>query len=87
LLFGIARRLRLSDEEIHAALEQGTEASFERTTLYQRAFALADRKSGRRLPRAALPRIRLEGPKIVRPLTTAWYARRVNGRFESCVRG
>ena len=87
LLFGIARRLRLSEGEIHAQLEQGTEASFERTALYQRVFALADRKSGRRLPRAALPRIRLEGPKIVRPLTTAWYARRVNGRFESCMRG
>ncbi|MGH8328301.1 MAG: DUF1615 family protein, partial [Steroidobacteraceae bacterium] len=52
----------------------------------RRVFALADRKNGRRLPRAILPRIRLEGPKIERPLTTGWYARRVNGRFERCVR-
>ena len=37
--------------------------------------------------RAILPQIRLEGPKIVRPLTTGWYARRVNGRFEGCLRG
>lgn len=87
LLFGIAARLNLSDSEIHAALEQGTAASFGQTTLYRRVFELADRKSGRRLPRAVLPQIRLEGPKIERRLTTGWYARRVNGRFERCVRG
>lgn len=87
LLLAIAGRLHLSEQDIDAALEQGTAAGFGQTTLYRRVFALADRKSGRRLPRAVLPRIRLEGPKIERPLTTGWYARRVNGRFERCVRG
>jgi hypothetical protein len=87
LLRAIAGRLDLSDADIQAALEQGTAASFGKTALYRRIFELADRKSGRRLPRAILPRIRLEGPKIVRPLTTGWYARRVNGRFESCLGG
>jgi hypothetical protein len=86
LLFGIAGRLRLSDARIHESLEQGTAQRFERTALYRRVFMLADRRSGRRLPRAVVPRIRLTGPKIVRPLTTAWYARRVNGRFEQCLR-
>ena len=87
VLFAIAKRLRLSQTDISAALGQSTSADFEQTALYQRVFALADRKSGRPVPRAVLPRIRLEGPKIERPLTTGWYARRVNGRFESCVRG
>ena len=87
LLLTIAGRLNLSEGDINAALAQGTAASFAQTDLYRRVFALADRKSGRRLPRAVLPRIRLEGPKIERPLTTGWYARRVNGRFERCVRG
>lgn len=87
LLFAIAGRLRLSQADIHEALQRGTSASFEQTALYQRVFALADRKSGRHVPRAVLPRIRLESPKIERPLTTGWYARRVNGRFERCVRG
>lgn len=86
VLFTIAGKLRLSEAGIHEALEQGTAESFERTALYRRVFTLADRRSGRRLPRAVLPRIRLGGPKIVRPLTTAWYARRVNGRFERCLR-
>lgn len=86
VLFALARRLRLSHAAIHEALEQGRSQSFERTTLYRRVFALADRRSGRRLPRAVLPRIRLQGPKIERRLTTGWYARRVNERFEDCLR-
>ncbi len=86
-LLAIAPRLRLSAADIREALEEGRTAGFERTALYRRVFMLADRKSGRRLPRAILPQIRLQGPKIVRPLTTGWYARRVNGRFERCVRG
>jgi hypothetical protein len=87
LLFALAGRLGLSQADIHAALEQGTAAKFGRTDLYRRVYELADRKSGRRLPRAVLPLIRLQGPKIERPLTTGWYARRVNGRFERCLRG
>ena len=87
VLLALAGRLRLSEADIHQALEKGRTQSFEQTVLYRRVFALADRKYGRRLPRAVLPRIRLEGPKIERPLTTGWYARRVNGRFERCVRG
>ena len=87
LLFAIAGRLDLSDASIHDALERGMAENFEQSALYRRVFELADRKSGRRLPRAVLPQIRLEGPKIVRPLTTGWYARRVDGRFQRCLRG
>ena len=87
VLLAIAKRLHLSDAAIRAALRQGAAQGFEQTALYRRVFALADRRRGSRLPRAALPQIRLEGPKIERPLTTGWYARRVNGRFERCVRG
>lgn len=87
VLLAIAPQLRLSERDIHEALEESRSRSFENTALYRRVFALADRKSGRRLPRAILPRIRLQGPKIQRRLTTGWYARRVNERFERCVRG
>ena len=86
VLFALAKRLRLSRPEIHAALEQANSESFEETPLYRRVFALADHSSARRLPRATLPRIRLGGPKIERPLTTSWYARRVNERFRRCLR-
>jgi hypothetical protein len=81
----LSRRLNLDDAAIHAALEQGRSGSLERTSLYVRVFALADRAQGRRVPRELIPRIQLHGPKISRNLTTAWYAGRVDQRFKRCL--
>jgi Protein of unknown function (DUF1615) len=85
MLRTLGKRLNMSDSAIHSALEKGKGADFERTQLYQRVFALADRTEGRPQPRAALPRIQLHGPKITRSLTTQWYAHRVDQRFNSCL--
>jgi hypothetical protein len=81
----LAKRLDMSESEIHGALEQGKTQDFERSRLYTAVFTLAERKAGRPLPRAALPSIKLAGPKITRNLTTEWYARRVDGRFRQCL--
>ena len=85
----VARRmaadLKMSDGNIHAALAEGKTKGFEATTLYQRVFALAERRSGRSLPRALVPQIKLGGPKIKRSLTTDWYAHRVDDRFKRCL--
>jgi hypothetical protein len=81
----LGKRLNMDDDAIHSALEQGKTADFERTQLYQRIFALADRAKGQPLPRASIPSIQLHGPKISRSLTTEWYARRVDQRFKRCV--
>ena len=37
------------------------------------------------MPRAVVPRIDLQGPKIKRPLTTEWFANRVDERFRRCL--
>jgi hypothetical protein len=84
-LRSLAGRLDLSEGAIHSALEQGKSKDFERTQLYQRVFALAERVAKRPLPRAMVPSIKLHGPKISRKLTTSWYAHRVDGRFERCL--
>jgi hypothetical protein len=84
-LRALSAELKLSDAAIHSALSAGRTKVFEATTLYQRVFALADRKSARALPRALVPHIRLTGPKIKRELSTDWYAHRVEGRFNSCL--
>ncbi|MCD0417965.1 DUF1615 domain-containing protein [Rubrivivax sp. JA1024] len=80
----LASRLGLDADDIRRELAQGEGPGFERSRLWQRVFALAERQ-GRRLPRAALPRITLEGPKIQRKLTTEWFARRVDERQRRCV--
>jgi hypothetical protein len=82
----LARRLRLTDPEIRRDLELGKAEAFERSPLYVRVFALADRLDGKRAPRAVVPDIELRGPKITRRLTTVWFARRVESRYGECLR-
>ena len=82
----LGQRLDLSDEQVRAALEQGREADFERTSLYSRVMSMADAvPPGRPVPRAMVPRIALESPKITRNLTTDWFATRVDARYERCL--
>jgi hypothetical protein len=81
----LGKRLNLTDEAIHQALEQGRSQEFERSSVYTSVFELAERREGRVLPKASIPRIKLEGPKISRNLTTEWYALRVEQRFERCL--
>jgi uncharacterized protein DUF1615 len=81
----VARRIGLNDEDVRRDLEVATGARFERTPLYERVFALADRTAGKKLPRAVLPQIVLQSPKITRRLTTDWFARRVDARYDACL--
>jgi len=79
----IAARLKLSDAAIRADLELGDQEKFADTKLYERVFALADKR--KTVPRAVVPNIRLESPKITRKLTTKWFATRVDARYEKCL--
>jgi hypothetical protein len=82
----LGRQLGLSDGEIRRALEQQGRPSLEQTSLWTRVFELADGAAGHPVPRAVLPRIQLHGPKITRSLTTEWFARRVDERYQRCQR-
>ena len=81
----LAARLDLGDAAIRRALEQGDAADFAQTTLYRRLFELAERIERRPLPRALLPQIKLSSPKLSRPLTTEWFAKRVDERWRRCM--
>ncbi|MEO9148947.1 MAG: DUF1615 domain-containing protein [Burkholderiaceae bacterium] len=80
----IGPRLGLSNTEVRRALDQEGRASLEQTRLWTRVFELADAQARRPVPRAMLPRIRLHSPKITRALTTEWFARRVDERYQRC---
>ena len=42
-------------------------------------------KAGKPMPRQTMPQIDLKSPKITRKLTTEWFARRVEGRYKTCL--
>ncbi|TPG04987.1 DUF1615 domain-containing protein [Rhodanobacter glycinis] len=81
----LAAQLDMSDSAIHRALGQGERQDFADTKLYARVFALADEIERKPLPRAVLPGITLKSPKITRKLTTAWFAKRVDDRWQRCM--
>ncbi|QXH37689.1 DUF1615 domain-containing protein [Pseudomonas muyukensis] len=79
-------QLRLRNPQIRAQLEQEGSLGLEQTALYRGVFALAEAKAGKALPRAVLPGIELKSPKITRKLTTAWFAGRVDERYQRCMK-
>lgn len=81
----LGSELGFGDREIRRALERGGQFGFEETEVYRRVFELAERRSGSALPRATMPQIALESPKITRQLTTEWFATRVQARYQRCV--
>ena len=81
----LADKLAMTPGEIHRGLSDAHRLRFEDSTLYTRVFELADKRNGKPLPRATLPRIRLHSPKITRKLTTEWFATRVNRRYNRCM--
>ena len=81
----LGKQLGMRNPTIRDQLEKGKSLEFEETRLYQKVFAMADKAEGRQLPRAMLPGIVLESPKITRKLTTAWFAKRVDERYQRCM--
>ena len=81
----LAAQLEMSEDAIARQLRQSDRHDFERSDVYQRVLALAERRAGHALPRAVIPRIDLQSPKITRKLTTAWFADRVQARYQRCV--
>lgn len=77
--------LDIGDTAIRRALERGDRTDFATTALYRDVFALADRLERKPLPRAVIPRIDLKSPKITRKLTTEWFAKRVDQRYQRCI--
>ena len=81
----LAPRLGLGESRIRRDLALENRIEFEQSATWQAVFAMVDGQAGAPQPRALLPRIRLSGPKISRPLTTAWFADRVQTRYRRCI--
>ncbi|MEO8132457.1 MAG: DUF1615 domain-containing protein [Betaproteobacteria bacterium] len=81
----LARRIDMGNEDIRRDLDRGKGQGFEQTRLYTRVFGLADKLADMPAPRAVVPKIALQSPKITRELTTDWFANRVEGRYQACL--
>ncbi len=81
----LGKSLGMRNPTIRDQLEQGDSLGFEDSKLYKRVFELAEQAEGKALPRAVLPGIVLKSPKITRNLTTAWFAKRVDERYQRCM--
>jgi hypothetical protein len=81
----LAARLDLDETHIHRELTRSESPDFDRSPLVTRVFALADKAARKTLPRAMTPQIVLASPKITRRLTTEWFARRVDERYQRCL--
>ncbi|MBY4597123.1 DUF1615 domain-containing protein [bacterium BD-1] len=81
----LAPQLGMDEREIREALSFGRRLDFNDSDLFRQVFELAEAKAGKALPRAMLPGITLESPKITRELSTAWFATRVDGRYRQCL--
>ena len=82
----MAAPLGMDHRSIRAELLHGEAEGFERRPIHQKVMQLAEQRSGQRPARAVLPRINLQSPKITRKLTTEWFAKRVDERYQRCLK-
>lgn len=81
----LSAQLGMDERSIRRALEAADQLQFSDSALSERVFAIAEARAGMVLPRAVIPGIRLDSPKITRELTTEWFARRVDARYRQCL--
>lgn len=81
----LASELEMGPGEIGRDLALESRRELETTALYRKAFALADARNGKPMPRATVPEIELHTPKTTRKLTTRWFAERVAARHRQCL--
>lgn len=80
-LLAISAQLKMDKAAILRDLMQEKSFAFEQSPLYARVYALAVI-----MPRARIPEITVQGAKVARKLTTALYARQVDGRYRDCLK-
>ncbi len=81
----LAGKIGMDDRAIRQSLSRADRIDFDDNILVERVYALAQARAGKTLPHALIPGITLKSPKITRNLTTAWFATRVDGRYQRCM--
>ncbi|ATB45220.1 DUF1615 family protein [Corallococcus macrosporus] len=76
----------LSERTVRRDVRKEKEAVFESTDTFRAVKRVYQRETGEAPSYAQLPRVTLRSPKLKRELTTAWFARSVDRRFQKCMK-
>ena len=76
---------RLSERDVRRDLLTEKTLGLEDTETYHAIKAAAQQRTGRPAEYATLPEVALESPKLSRTLSTAWFARAVDRRYQACL--
>jgi len=65
---------------------ESTSTDFEDTMTYRGVSKLYQEKTGKDPIYAIMPEVVISGPKLSRDYNTNWFATRVDGRYQTCMR-
>ena len=76
----------VTPRQIRSDLKKEKEKDFEDTATYRAVTKLYEEKSGKKAFYAMMPQVVISGPKLSRDYNTNWFASRVNGRYDTCMK-
>ncbi len=76
----------VTPRQIRADLKKEKEKKFEETATYLNLVKIYEEKTQKKAIYAIMPEVVISGPKLSREYNTNWFASRVNGRYETCMR-
>ncbi|MCU4628571.1 DUF1615 domain-containing protein [Acinetobacter variabilis] len=76
----------ITERQIRADLKKEKVKDFEDTMTYRGISKLYQEKTGKEPIYAMMPEVVISGPKLSREYNTNWFASRVDGRYQACMR-
>ena len=80
------KNVLITPRQLRSDLKEEKDRSFEKTQTYLAITKLYTEQTGKKPIYAIMPEVVISGPKLSKDYNTNWYASRVNGRYETCMR-
>lgn len=76
----------LTPKQVRSDLKTEKEKDFEDTESYKMVSNLYEKITGKKPMYAMMPQVVISGPKLSQDYNTNWFATRVNGRYQTCMK-
>ncbi|QIO05608.1 DUF1615 family protein [Acinetobacter shaoyimingii] len=80
------KNVLITPKQLRGDLKEEKNPDFEKTKTYKAVAELYTQVTSKDPIYAIMPEVVISGPKLSRDYNTNWYASRVNGRYEKCMR-